>query len=76
MLEGVQVTGVQTTKTYLQQQESNAIDDEDDEDVELLSVTLAASRLVEESQVSKFYLLICVFEAADELAEPEPWQNM
>jgi len=59
MLEGVQVTGVQTTRTYLQQQESNAIDDEDDEDVELLSVTLAASRLVEESQVSKFLAYFC-----------------
>jgi len=60
MLEGVQVTGVQTTRTYLQQQESSAIDDEDDEDMELLSVTLAASRLVEESQVSQAKFLACV----------------
>lgn len=59
MLAGVQVTGVQTTRTYLQQQEINAIDDEDDEDMELLSVTLAASRLVEESQVSDFLNRVC-----------------
>jgi len=59
MLAGVQVTGVQTTRTYLQQQEINVIDDEDDEDMELLSVTLAASRLVEESQVSDFLNHVC-----------------
>ena len=59
-------SGVQTTRTQMLQQEMRGIDcsDVDDEELELLSITLAASRLVEESQVvrrSRFFLLLaCV----------------
>jgi len=44
---------VQTSRTQTLEQEMNCLDCEevDDEEIELLSVTLAASRLVEESQV-------------------------
>ena len=49
----VAASGVQTSRTQTLEQEMNCLDCEevDDEEIELLSVTLAASRLVEESQV-------------------------